>query len=124
MYRHTLRQNRQKLPRSHTPRSSNNLAHLMTRPTVRERLGASFTDIRTEIIPIDFDLPLNPAGAVAFFRKYFGPTQVAFSRLDEAGQAAFAADLESLWAGANVAPDPENRTLIHNEYLQVTAVRS
>jgi hypothetical protein len=32
MYRHTLRQNRQKLPRSHTPRSSNNLAHLMTRP--------------------------------------------------------------------------------------------
>jgi SAM-dependent methyltransferase len=92
--------------------------------TVRERLAPAFTRIQTELIPIDFDLPTNPAGAVAFFRRYFGPTQVAFSRLDEPGQAAFAADLESLWAGANVAPDPTSRTLIQNQYLQVTATRA
>ncbi len=92
--------------------------------TVRERLAQNFANIKTELIPIDFDLPTNPAGAVAFFRKYFGPTQVAFSRLDEAGQAAFAADLESLWATANLAPDATNHTLIHNEYLQVTATRN
>jgi len=92
--------------------------------TVRERLAPGFSDIRTELIPIDFDLPTNPAGAVAFFRKYFGPTQVAFSRLDEAGQAAFAADLESLWTGANVSPDPTNHTLVRNQYLQVTATRN
>lgn len=92
--------------------------------TVRERLARNFVDIRTELIPINFDLPTNPAGAVAFFRKYFGPTHVAFSRLDEAGQAAFAADLESLWSGANVAPDPANHTLIRNQYLQVTATRA
>jgi SAM-dependent methyltransferase len=91
--------------------------------TVRERLKGDFADIRTEIIPIDFDLPTSPAGAVAFFRKYFGPTHVAFSRLDEAGQAALAADLEALWVSANVAPDPENHTVIRNEYLQVTARR-
>jgi len=91
--------------------------------TVRERLAGGFENIQTELIPIDFDLPVNPAGAVAFFRKYFGPTQMAFSRLDEAGQAAFAADLESLWSGANVAPDPESRTLVRNEYLQVTGTR-
>ncbi len=92
--------------------------------TVRERLASAFSNIETELIPIDFDLPTNPAGAVAFFRKYFGPTHVAFSRLDHSGQAAFAADLESLWASANVAPDPSIRTLIRNQYLRVTAVRT
>ncbi len=91
--------------------------------TARERLERYFVEITTELIPIEFDLPTSPAGAVAFFRKYFGPTQVAFSRLDEAGQAAFSADLEALWAGANVAPDPANHTVILNEYLQVTGRR-
>jgi len=90
---------------------------------VRERLGRGFAEIRTEIVPIEFDLPTSPAGAVAFFRKYFGPTQMAFSRLDEAGQGALAADLEALWASANVAPDAENHTVIRNEYLQVVARR-
>ena len=93
-------------------------------PTVRQRLAASFANIRTELIPVDFDLPMAPAGVVDFFRKYFGPTQVAFSRLDETGQAAFAADLVTLWSSANVAPDPTAHTLIHNQYLQVTATRS
>ena len=78
----------------------------------------------TTLIPIEFDLPTSPAGAVAFFRKYFGPTQMAFNRLDEPGQAALAADLEALWSSANLAPDPEEQTLIANEYLQVTAIRA
>jgi len=90
---------------------------------VHQRLGPYFEAIETEIIAIDFDLPTNPAGAVAFFRKYFGPTKVAFSRLDEAGQGALAADLEQLWSGANVSPNPEEHTRIRNEYLQVTARR-
>jgi SAM-dependent methyltransferase len=90
----------------------------------RERLAHGFTGIECELIPIDFDMPMSPAGAVAFFRKYFGPTQMAFNRLDEAGQAAIAADLEALWSGANVAPDPTQHTLVRNEYLQVTATRT
>lgn len=91
--------------------------------TVRQRLAPSFTNIQTELISVDFDLPTSPAGAVTFFRTYFGPTQVAFNRLDPAGQTALAADLEALWCSANLAPDPANHTLIHNEYLQVTATR-
>ena len=63
-------------------------------------------------------MPVNAAGAVAFFRKYFGPTQMAFGRLDEAGQAKFAEALEELWAGANVAENPADRTLVKNEYLE------
>jgi SAM-dependent methyltransferase len=90
---------------------------------VRERLGLSFQDIRTELIPVDFDMPVNPAGAVAFFRKYFGPTQMAYTRLDEAGQAKFTEAMEALWAGANVADDPSEHTLVRNEYLEVVARR-
>jgi len=91
--------------------------------TVRGRLGEKFDAIRTELIPVDFDMPVNAAGAVAFFRKYFGPTQMAFGRLDEAGQAKFAEALEELWAGANVAENPGERTLVKNEYLEVVARR-
>ena len=92
--------------------------------TVRERLTPAFTNIATQLIPIDFDLPTNPTDTVAFFRKYFGPTQAAYNRLDEPGQAAMTTDLIALWTGANIAPNPENHTLIRNEYLQVTATRT
>ncbi|RXH54320.1 class I SAM-dependent methyltransferase [Granulicella sibirica] len=92
--------------------------------TVRQRLAPYFTGIETELIPIDFDLPTSPAGAVAFFRTYFGPTHMAYKRLDEVGQQALTADLEALWTNANVSQDPANHTLIRNEYLQVTATRS
>jgi SAM-dependent methyltransferase len=89
----------------------------------RERLAPYFRELKTERIPIDFVLPTNAAGAVDFFRKHFGPTQVAFGRLDEAGQAAFAADLTALWSGANVAENPEHQVLVRNEYLKVTGTR-
>jgi SAM-dependent methyltransferase len=92
--------------------------------TVRKRLAPFFTNIETQLIPIDFDMAVSPAGAVDFFRKYFGPTQMAFARLDEAGQAALAADLTALWSSANVSPNPESHTLVKNEYLQITATRS
>jgi len=92
--------------------------------TVLQRLAGPFTEIETTLIPIDFDLPMNPAETVAFFRRYFGPTQMAFGRLDETGQAALAADLEALWRGANIASDPESHTLVRNQYLQILAKRN
>jgi len=92
--------------------------------TVRARLAAGFSNIRTQLIPIDFDLPFAPTGVVDFFRKYFGPTQVAFSRLDPAGQAAYAAALEALWTAHNISPTPATHTLVKNQYLQVVASRN
>jgi len=91
--------------------------------TVRERLAANFTDIETELVPLEFAFSMDPAGTVAHFRQYFGPTQVAFSRLDEPGQAALAADLEALWSVANESPHPDTNTRVHNQYMQVTATR-
>ncbi len=92
--------------------------------TARQRLAGGFESIETELIHIDFDMPMPPAGAVDLFRTYFGPTKMAFSRLDEAGQAALANDLLELWTSANVAAHPSVQTLVKNEYLQVKAVRA
>ncbi len=91
--------------------------------TVIARLSPHFAEIKMELIPIDFDMPMSPAGSVEFFKKYFGPTQVAFSRLDAAGGAAMEAELVALWTEFNVADDPAEHTLVRNEYLQVTGVR-
>ncbi len=91
--------------------------------TARERLADEFEDIQTELVALDFDLPLSPTGTVDLFRTYFGPTKMAFSRLDEAGQAALAADLVELWSAANTASDPTSHTLVHNQYLLVTGLR-
>jgi SAM-dependent methyltransferase len=92
--------------------------------TLRQRLQGSFNEIQLQSVPIDFDMPTNPAGAVDFFRTYFGPTKMQFSRLDPAGQQAMADDLIALWSKANQSPDPANHTLVRNQYLQVKAVRA
>lgn len=91
-------------------------------PTVcRQRLSVCFEKVETRLVQIDFDLPMSPGDTAAFFRQYFGPTQAAFNRLDAAGQQALEQELEVLWAGANVAPDPPQHTLVRNEYLEVRA---
>ena len=87
------------------------------------RLTPYFGEIRMELVPVKFDLPMPPAEVVEFFRMYFGPTQMAFARLDSAGQTRLRGDLEALWTGANVSDDPTRHTLVMNEFLKVTAVR-
>jgi SAM-dependent methyltransferase len=87
----------------------------------RERLAAGFNDIQTELVPLNFEMDTNAAGAVNTFRTYFGPTKMAFARLDDAGKAALEADLVELWSSANTADDPEHATLVPNTYLLVTA---
>jgi len=88
---------------------------------VTARLEPYFTDIETELVPIDFDMRVSPAGAVDFFRNYFGPTKVAFSNLDGEGQSALYRDLVTLWSEANVAIESDIHTLVKNQYLKVTA---
>jgi hypothetical protein len=47
---------------------------------------------------------------------------MAFNRLDAAGQAALANDLEGVWTESNQAKD--GTTLVQNEYLEVHAIRT
>ena len=88
---------------------------------VRKRLGSYVEEIRCTPQLANFDYPFPPNEVVGFFREFFGPVQVAFSRLDEAGQSAYSADLEKLWSGHNLATD--ERTFVPGEYLEVIAIR-
>jgi SAM-dependent methyltransferase len=90
--------------------------------TARDRFGAKVSKLETVPRTIEMDYPFAEREVVQFFREYFGPTRMAFSRLDEAGQAAYAADLEALWREHNQAGD--GRTQVRAEYLEVIATRA
>src|SRR5437588_6692919 len=81
---------------------------------VRQRFGNGVRQIKLTRVMCDFRYPFPPAEVLQLFRKYFGPTQVAFSKLDAKGQAAMAADLERLWTEHNQATD--RPTFIPDEY--------
>jgi SAM-dependent methyltransferase len=87
----------------------------------RLRLGANGVEVRSTRRTILFDYPFSPREVVQFFREHFGPTRVAFSRLDAAAQVAYRDDLEKLWSEHNQAND--GKTLIQNEYLEVIGTR-
>ena len=90
--------------------------------TVRQRLGSGAKQVKCTRVMFEFRFSFPPSQVVQLFRDYFGPTQVAFSRLDATGQTAMAKDLERLWTEHNQATD--GTTLIPGEYLEVHAVRA
>ena len=65
--------------------------------------------------------PFAPRDTVRFLGGYFGPARVAYSRLDEAAQAAYTKDLEQLWEERNHPKD--GMTYVPNEYLEIVATR-
>lgn len=89
--------------------------------TAQLRLSPYSSEVLVARRTVVFDFPFPPREVVAFNREYFGPTKIAFSRLDPQGQAAYAADLEKLWAENNEACD--EHTVIRAEYLEVVARR-
>jgi ubiquinone/menaquinone biosynthesis C-methylase UbiE len=90
--------------------------------TVRQRFGSGVSKLTCTPQVAEFRYDAPPAEVVQLFRRYFGPTQTAFARLDPPGQAALAADLEAEWAQCNEARD--GTTLVKNEYLEVHAVKA
>jgi SAM-dependent methyltransferase len=90
--------------------------------TVRQRFSAGVVSLNLTRQKFWFRYPFSPRKTVEFFRQYFGPTQVAFSRLDTAGQAALAGQLEALWRENNTATD--GTTTVETEYFDVRALRS
>jgi len=90
--------------------------------SVRERFANGVSNLEMTRQRIFFEYPFPPKEVVAFFRQYFGPTQMAFKRLDESGQAALASDLETLWIDHNLARD--GATKVEVEYLDVRVVKA
>ncbi len=90
--------------------------------TVRQRLSNGISRLSLTRKKAHLNFPFGPKDVVAFFRQYFGPTQVAFSRLDDRGQSELTSQLESLWTDHNQATD--GNTSIEAEYLDVRAIRA
>jgi len=89
---------------------------------VRQRFSQGVSKLSASRQNARFDYPYPPKEVVNFFRQYFGPTQMAFSRLDAQGQGQLASELEALWSKNNQASG--TRTCIDAEYLEVIAVRA
>jgi hypothetical protein len=88
---------------------------------VKQRLASGTSDIRTANRSFDMKFPFNPKEVVNFFRTYFGPVHMTFSRLEPQQQAEYAGALEELWSAYNEATD--GTTFVRAEYLEVIATR-
>jgi SAM-dependent methyltransferase len=86
---------------------------------VRQRFSKGVANLVTTKQKAHLTFPFPPDQLVGFFRQYFGPTQVAFSKLDAAGQAQLSSRLETLWNEHNLAKDGNTR--VEAEYLDIRA---
>jgi ubiquinone/menaquinone biosynthesis C-methylase UbiE len=86
---------------------------------VAERFSKVGWKVKATRRQMEFKYPHSAAEVVKLFREYFGPTKIAFSRLDPAGQQGLAADLEKLWTEHNEGSP--NETHVKAEYLEVIA---
>lgn len=89
---------------------------------VRQRLANGAAKISTERLSVTFKYPFPPEKVVTLFREYFGPTKMAFSRLDAATQSQFHERLVALWKEHNRASD--GGTEIQGEYLEVRVLHA
>jgi SAM-dependent methyltransferase len=90
--------------------------------TVQQRLGHGCSELTCTRRKIQMAYPVPPKEMVTFFRTYFGPTKMAFSRLDAVAQESLAAQLEAVWMEHNTATD--GTTAVEGEYLDVRAIRA
>ena len=87
---------------------------------VRDRFNGSVKELRLTRQTARMRFPLDPAGTVDFFRRYYGPTLRAFDSLDAPGQAALRRDLVELQTRHN-ASTRQGETDTPAEYLEVQA---
>jgi hypothetical protein len=90
--------------------------------SVRERLGHGVSELKMTRHLYSFTYPFPPADVVEFFRQYYGPTNRAFSTLEEDAARMLRSELEALWSNSNRGGD--NLTVVKAEYLEVVAIRA
>ena len=61
----------------------------------------------------------TPADVTQLFINYFGPTKVAFSKLDAAGQEAMRKDFIALWKKSDRGKPGSGQLYVEAEYLEV-----
>lgn len=87
--------------------------------TVAERLGDRVTDLTMTPRLADMIFEYGPADVVEHFRRFFGPTVMAFRAIPEDQHEAYRNDLEALWNENNIADD--GTTHAKSEFLEVKA---
>ena len=88
---------------------------------LRERFAKLGWKVEAKPVNVEFKYPFGAAEVVKLFREYFGPTKVAFSRLDAAwDKAGLAADLEKN-CGRVHNEGPAQRVHVKAEYFEVRA---
>ena len=92
--------------------------------TVRQRLGHGSAQLRLhQTAAPQLAYPFSPKETVDFFRRYFGPTQMAFSRLDDSRTSCSCRPVGSRCGSENnMATD--GTTAVEGEYLEVRAIRA
>jgi SAM-dependent methyltransferase len=85
---------------------------------VETRFNGSAQELQLTPRIARFRFPFDPADTVDFFRRYYGPTQRAFSNLTASGQASLLKDLVELQTRHNVSPRPQE-TETPSEYLEI-----
>ena len=90
--------------------------------TVRERFGAGLSDLRLIKRTYPFRYDFSPAVVVELFRLYYGPINQAFEVLTQEERDSLRRELEALWTAHNQAGI--DSTMVHAEYLEVSAIRA
>jgi ubiquinone/menaquinone biosynthesis C-methylase UbiE len=92
-----------------------------TEERLRELFGNGISDLRTERRVSR--QPFRSADHyIEFFRRYFGPTQVAYERVGPEGEQALTDDLRDFLEAANTAGD--RAMVLEADYLEVIATRA
>lgn len=92
-----------------------------TEDRLRELFGDGMAGLEVQRREFSWRFPSADA-MVEYFGEWYGPTKMAFGRLDEAGQRAFAGDLRDLFTRHNVAGDAA--LVAPAAYLEVVATRA
>jgi SAM-dependent methyltransferase len=92
-----------------------------TEDRLRELFGEGISELRTERREWMQRFP-SPEFGIEYMSRWFGPTKMAFARLDEDGRTALAGDLMDLARRHNMAGDAA--VVAPAAYLEVVATRA
>lgn len=88
---------------------------------VRARFDGRVTDLQITPRMADMQFDFPPEDVVALFKKYFGPTVMAFKALDPSRHQELTDDMLSLWNENNISTD--GKTHAKGEYIEVIATK-
>ncbi len=88
----------------------------------RTRLGKGTKDLKITRYMYPIEYPFGPSKVVDFFIEYYGPTNRAYSSLDDNAKKNFHEELSTLWTRNNVGTLDEVKVMA--EYIVIDGVKA